>query len=245
MYRKMNAQVSLAYDFILNRILTYGLAPEALVSDNKLAKELGISRAPVREAILMLVMDGLVQSSPDGKMLVAPISMYDITDIFHIRSALEIEAVRIIASQGWLTDEQYIELQRIHRLFSDTNIQRSLSEHYTYDDLFHSTLSSYSGSRRISQITAQMHLQMQRIRWLSLMTSDRQSEAVKEHSAIIDALIEKDCSKAIDCLQTHFKKSQLSYQSILNDDNTRQVAMTVSTLILNNHNTSNSSDTNR
>ena len=77
------------------------------------------------------------------------------------------------------------------------------------------------------------------------MTSDRQSEAVKEHSAIIDALIEKDCSKAIDCLQTHFKKSQLSYQSILNDDNTRQVAMTVSTLILNNHNTSNSSDTNR
>lgn len=99
MREQMTPQVSLAYNYILNSILTFKFAPNTFVSDNQVAKELGISRAPVREAIWKLVTDGLIKSSPEGKMIVAPINMSDIADIFHIRSALENEAIRIIASQ--------------------------------------------------------------------------------------------------------------------------------------------------
>lgn len=233
MFHKMNAQVSLAYDYILERILSYDLLPDAKVSDNQLAKELGISRAPIREAILLLVMDGLIHSTPDGKMIVAPIHFDDITDILNVRSALEITAVRIISENGWLSEEQHAELHRLHHLFSESNVRRAFSQHYSYDDLFHSTLISFAGSKRISEITAQMRLQMQRIRWLSLLENDRQSAAVYEHRAILDAIQNKDLNRAISCMQEHFNQSEQAFRRVFDDRNVRQIVLAVSSLILN------------
>lgn len=232
MYRKMNASVSKAYNYILDQIMSYNLAPGAVVSDSQLAKELGISRAPVREAILMLIMDGLIQSLPDSKTVVTPIMLEDISDIFHVRAALETEAIRIIAANGWLQREQIQELYLIHEHFLQTNFQTSFVEHYQYDNLFHSTLIGFAKSPRIENITTQLSLQVRRIRWLSLLDVAHQDVAVVEHKEILTAIQEKDCEKTIRWLNQHIRQSSEFFQHILSDTNMRQLAMTINSLMI-------------
>lgn len=228
MYRKMSVQVASAYDLILKRILSYEMAPESVISDNQLAKEFGMSRAPVREAILLLAMDGLVQNSPNHKMIVAPIKLDDIIDIMHVRNALETEALRIIAENGWLSANQEKKLQELHRKFSNAADLNTVSEHYSYDDMFHSELIGYSKSRRIVDILEQMRLQMQRARWLNLAVPSRQREATREHEDILNAILDKDLDRTVDCLHLHFANSAESFRSALSDQRMKQVAMTIS-----------------
>lgn len=132
-------------------------------------------RAPVREAMLLLEMDGLVCDSSDGRSLVAPIKLDDIVDIIHVRSALESEAVRLLAKSGWLNEQQAQTLQDIHSRFVSAAAKSDASEQYELDDLFHATFVEYSGSQRIISMLGQMRLQMQR----ALAESDHARAAKK------------------------------------------------------------------
>ena len=146
MRRKSNSQVTIAYQHIRDRIISYSLAPGTQISDNSLAKELDMSRAPIREAILLLQMDGLVQLNDQGTMIVSPLSINDVVDILHIRSALESESILLISAGGWLSAERENEMIEIHRQLSSFAQQDTSMNHYMYDDLFHSKLAEYSGS---------------------------------------------------------------------------------------------------
>ena len=80
--------------------------------------------------MLLLEMDGLVCDSSDGRSLVAPIKLDDIVDIIHGRSALESEAVRLLAKSGWLNEQQAQTLQDIHSRFvsAAADAARALAE---------------------------------------------------------------------------------------------------------------------
>jgi DNA-binding GntR family transcriptional regulator len=228
----MSPLISQAYDFILQQTLNYQFEPGEIISDSQIAGKLGVSRTPVREAILLLQNDGILQNSKEGKTIVTPITMDDLSDILHVRSSLESEAIRIIALNGWLSDNQYAEMERIHRVFSSTNAHSSLSEHYSCDDLFHSTLISFSNSRRIKEATAQMRLEMQRFRWMSLLQPTRQTSAIQEHANILAAIGEKDVGKSVDALISHFERSEFFFRSIFRNGDTQQIAKMLKALIV-------------
>ncbi len=226
MIAKMNTNVAKAYDIILQKIFSFELEPGALVSDNQLAKELGMSRAPVREAVLILTMAGLIQNL-EGKSVVSSISITDIIDILHVRNALETESLLIIADNGWLTAAQEEELKKIHGELLEANSQGDMSEQYFKDDLFHSTLSGYSNSPRISNFLNQMKLQMQRARWLNLAIPERQDVSAHEHTNLLNAILNKDLDVSINCLKQHLQNSELSFRHILSDKQTQQLAKAI------------------
>lgn len=228
MYRQMSTQVSTAYELILKRILSFEMPPESVISDNQLAKEFGMSRAPIREAVLLLAMDGLVVNTNSRKTIVAPIKLQDIIDIMHVRNALETEAVRIIADNGWLVSKQENKLKKIHQKLSDAATPSLVSEHYEYDDMFHAELNSYSKSPRIIEILEQMRLQMQRARWLNLALPSRQQQATCEHENILNSVLDRDLDRAVDSLHIHFANSQSAFIKVLTDQRIKQVAMSIS-----------------
>lgn len=129
--------------------------------------------------MLLLEMDGLICDSSDGRSLVAPIKLDDIVDIIHVRSAMESEAVRLLAKSGWLNEQQAQTLQDIHSRFVSAAAKSDASEQYELDDLFHATFVEYSGSQRIISMLGQMRLRMQRARWLNQIMPERQKARLK------------------------------------------------------------------
>lgn len=225
---KNNSQVEIAYTEIRNQIIFYKLLPETLISDNKLAQTLKMSRAPVREAIIHLQMDGLIQTNEDGKLIVAPIRLEDIQDILHVRRALESEAIQLIAAKGWLTKEQTKDLTQTHQQLENCDGFENVSKFYYYDDLFHSKLVEYSQSPRIIDTLERMRLQMQRARWLNATVPSRQEEAFQEHALILEAVIEQDSQKAVASINQHFTNSNNVFTSILSNEQMRILASAIS-----------------
>ena len=228
MKRRMSAQVKTAYDLLQKQILYYELEPGAMISDNQISKSLNMSRAPVREAMLLLEMDGLICDSSDGRSLVAPIKLDDIVDIIHVRSALESEAVRLLAKSGWLNEQQAQTLQDIHKRFISAAAKSDASEQYELDDLFHATFVEYSGSQRIISMLGQMRLQMQRARWLNQIMPERQRNAVEEHTQIINALLSKDLDQSIRAIRQHLTNSEHAFETVYHSGHMRQISKMLS-----------------
>ena len=228
MPKTIRSQVSIAYDAIRDQILSYALLPDAPLSDNQLSKELDMSRAPIREALLLLQMDGLVQTNEKGQICVSPVCYEDISDILTIRCALEAEAVRMIARGGWLTPAQENALRHIHQQYSESE---NLSEHYQYDDLFHQQIAQFSGSPRINSILSQMRLQMQRARWLNLVNPQRRENAIEEHRRVLDALCSHDEETAVQAITEHLNNSRNTFHAILTDKQMQTLATVIHVFI--------------
>lgn len=226
MNKKLNPAVALAYDYLLKRITSFELKPGEHVYDRQIASVLNISRAPVREAILCLVSDGMLQFV-DGKTIVAPINIEDIVDILRVRTALETESLYILNEKGWLTKAQENRLKEIHERFAGSSHKNSLSEHYHYDDAFHAALIEAAGSPRIIAITEQMRLQMQRARWLNLTIPDRQTESLQEHQRLLEAILAHDLPLAVKRMHEHMKNSEASFQSVFSSVEMQQLAKAI------------------
>ena len=228
MQRKTDSQVTIAYGAIRDQILQYLLPPGAPLSDNQLSKALGMSRAPIREAILLLQMDGLVQVDEGGKVRVSPICFEDISDILSVRCALESEAIRLIANAGWLDAQQEQELIDLHRQLCESTCTNDVTEQYGYDDLFHLKIAEFSKSKRICEILGQMRLQMQRARWLNFANPKRQESASQEHQVLLAAILNHDAETAINHLRIHFDNSRNSFYVVLNDKKMQPIYAAIS-----------------
>ncbi len=227
MHSKLNPSVEKAYRYLLNVIMSFELAPSEQISDSQIAKALDISRAPVREAILLLITDGMIQSV-DGKMIVAPMNLDDIVDILRVRTALETECLTIISSNGWLSKRKETALKNIHDRFAASADSGSLSDQYAFDDAFHMELVDAAGSPRIKAITDQMRLQMQRARWLNLAVPSRQISSIQEHALLLDAILSHDLPLAIQRMREHMSNSEQSFRNILSNEQTQHLAKAIS-----------------
>jgi DNA-binding GntR family transcriptional regulator len=88
-----------AYDELRRKILQGELAPGATFSQVQLSTQLGVSRTPLREAVRLLQMEGLLRTDPRRRVRVSPLSTEDFEDLYAIRIALESLAVRLTVPQ--------------------------------------------------------------------------------------------------------------------------------------------------
>ena len=97
----------------MNKINNYELLSGDVVSDAELSGELGMSRTPVREAMMQLINDGILQRT-STRVVVKPLTLSDIYEILEIREALEIASASRILRRGGLTDGEQEQLRSIH-----------------------------------------------------------------------------------------------------------------------------------
>lgn len=228
MQQKTDSQVAVAYEALRDQIISFTLSPGEALSDHKLAKQLDMSRASVREAILLLQMDGLVRLNAGGKMCVAPIGIDDVVDILHVRGALESEALRLIADAGWLTGEQARELCALHDNVVACTKNADAVAQYRYDDLFHSKFVEFSGSARICELLGRLRLQMQRARFLNVANPARQTATAQEHEAFLQALLRRDLDGSIRLLREHFQNSADAFRQVLENRQMRALSSMLS-----------------
>ena len=192
-----------AYDTLRASIVSLQRTPGQRLSEAELARELGVSRTPVREAIIQLRADGLVEVTPQLGSFVSKISLRSVREAQFAREALECAAIRLAA--------QRIDAPAAERLRQNIALQRAaqasvdLEEFYRLDEAFHRELVATSGYAGISDLLDRSRAHLNRVRRLSLPVPDVIEELIDQHSAVLDALVRNDADQAEADLRHHLR----------------------------------------
>lgn len=191
---RASALADQAYATLRDAILRHDLPPKRRLSVPELARQLGISRSPVREAVARLAHEGLAEIEPHRGAVVADIRQIDLIEIYAIREVLEGLACRL-ASQR-LTDDDLASLRELLANHQDAIASGDIEAHYQWDQRFHARIRQIAANSRLA--TSLDHLQGQ-IR-IAMFTTHRSRggmpQALAEHQLIVEALASRNADSA-------------------------------------------------
>lgn len=186
---------------IKNGIIQGKYKEGASLVETKLARELGVSRTPVREAIRLLEFEGLVSYKPNRGAVVEGISAQDIDDIYVIRTMIEGLAARWAVNN--ITDQELAQLTEIQDLMEFYALKDDIDHFTKLDTRFHEIIYRASNSRPLWQVLNNFHDMVQRVRKLSITNQGRIAKTVDEHRRIVDAIKAKDQKAAETAMTDH------------------------------------------
>ena len=175
-----------ASDILRREILEGRAAPGDLLAESAVARRLGVSRVPVREALFTLERDGLVEFSETGRAYVKRLTPRDFEELFVLRLALEPLASRLAAPRLRATAEA------LGRNIAATRRARTVQQVTRLDLDFHEIILTSSGNSRLlklwSSMRAELELWLGRLpRHHQFQTSETQSETIAAHETIVKA----------------------------------------------------------
>jgi DNA-binding GntR family transcriptional regulator len=192
---------SAAAELIKQAIVDGRVKPGQRLKEERLARELGISRTPVREALLILQSEGLVDSSPNRGATVRSYDVEDLDDMYQLRALLEGYAARRAATR--ITDEGLSILDescaRFERLRAHEDLQELVRENF----LFHTTIHEAAGSQRLAVTMRQvieMPLAYRSYIWYS---KDQTRISQHYHRQLARALRARDGERAEAIMREH------------------------------------------
>ncbi|MDD3278850.1 MAG: GntR family transcriptional regulator [Lachnospiraceae bacterium] len=190
-------------------ILHGDLKPGERLMEIKLANRLGVSRTPIREAIRMLELEGLVIMVPRKGAQVAQITEKDLKDVLEVRMGLEELAVKFACER--ITESQLSELKRAAAEFARA-VQEAKDEDITHlaekDVRFHELIYKATDNQRLIQLINNLREQMYRYRIEYLKDAEIRDSLVEEHNAICQALKERDFDSACQKTVEHISRQQ-------------------------------------
>ena len=198
------------YEHVRKKIFSGEITPGQRLVEATVAKEIGTSRTPVREAFHNLQKDGLIESIPRIGYRVLSISQEEVIQICKIREALEIIAA------NWATQRSYATLiQELSSIIAESEEKIAQNDIHSYADLdaqFHETIARLSGSTHIMEITQLMRRHMLRHRVASFFHTDVFVRALDGHKLIYKAIERRDPDEVERAIRYHL---DLSLRDIL------------------------------
>jgi len=169
----------------------------------KLAKNLGISRTPIREALRQLEGEGFIEIVPRRGAIVKELTIKDIDDLYAIKANLEGLAARQATVN--LTEEELESLIMINKKFREIAEKNpEVTDEYMKDNIdFHNIFIGASRNDRLVDILDGLSKNFQRLKTMLVSDSGRAAMAAKEHKAIIDAFVSRDPDEAEKSVRNH------------------------------------------
>ena len=201
-----------AYDHLQKLITDGQLSYHEIYSETKLAKELGISRTPFRDAIHRLAQEGYIDIIPSKGFRLHQITEQDVIETFQIRTALETYCTMQIARDvkeknnanlrpffkelDWLMENMKEVMEN----------DQGIDEFCEYDFRFHRKIIDYLENEQFSSVFASFLYRMKRLAKLSLQHEGRMAQTVEEHQAILDAMKNGDTEHIYEITMVHMDR---------------------------------------
>ena len=189
-----------ALRIIKDNIINLELAPESLISEAELAADLGLSRTPVREALLELDKVRIIQIFPQKRSQVAPIDYQLVEEACFMREALERAMLQLLCGIRGAIDfsalEENVRLQYFHL---DRKDFRTLMQ---LDDRFHAILFELAQKSQVYRLIQDLTIHFDRVRWMAL-ESVKELKIVQDHERILEAVKARDGQMADLLIQKH------------------------------------------
>lgn len=178
---------------------------DALV-EIKISKQYSVSRTPVREAIIQLEREGLVEIIPHKGAYVIGISQKDINDIYSIRVLIEGLATRWATEN--ITDDQIEELREVLELEEFYTVKKNNKNISKIDYKFHKLIYKASKSKTLIFILKMLHFFTKNARELAIEDPVRAKESLQEHLNIFYEIEKRDKEKAEEAMIEHVKNAR-------------------------------------
>jgi DNA-binding GntR family transcriptional regulator len=200
------------FDYLVDNIYEMDILPGSRLGVGEIADQLGISRSPVRDALHLLVAEGLVEYGTVSGYQVVEINRKYIEDVFTVRRALEPVALRLAAVE--LDDAQVKEIcatwQKLRENQPPINTD-TLDTHIKADDDFHRKIGDLSGNQVLNDLMRKIIYKATWIRrWVysNDIPATHLSTIAEEHLEILNALRQNDIDRAVQLLDEHLIQGQ-------------------------------------
>jgi DNA-binding GntR family transcriptional regulator len=182
-------------------IVTGVLRPGERLDEQSLAVRFGVSRTPIREALMQLASAGLVRLQPRRGAFVASLSLQEVIERFEVMAALEGACGALAARR--LTEEERQLLLAAHQACVREAPSGDTDAYYYANERFHQVLYAACHNRYLADQARQLHDRLKPYRRLQLRARSRVASSLAEHDAVVEAILAGDGERAERALKDH------------------------------------------
>ncbi len=211
-----------AYEELKEAIVNVRFRPGDVLRESTVARQLGVSKTPVREALLKLEQEGLVELIPFKGAVVSGYSPEDVREVFEMRALLEGASARRVADSA---DPGVIgKLQENVSASQDAFEAGDLGTVVECFDAFDDMLFTQMANRRLRSLLENLQLHLRRIGKLSTEIPGRLESSIEQHREVVEALVASDPDAAEKLMRTHIEsvlEDQIAYMTAEKSPNRR------------------------
>lgn len=205
-----------------DRIFDSSLAPGSFIDEVALCEALKISRIPLREALKVLAVEGLVRHEPRRGSFVNEVTEQDLDEIFQVMALLEGRCAFEAARRA--SDADIAALDVLHeRLKAHADAGRIL-DYYATNFSIHEAIITLADNRWLAIVIADLRKILKLARLQQLRAPGRLAQSLNEHLAIYAALRARDCEGADAAMRTHLTRQREALRELARDQKCRQLA---------------------
>ncbi|PPE58758.1 GntR family transcriptional regulator [Pectobacterium brasiliense] len=199
------------FEVLINAIEKGELLPGERLQETRLAKQFGLSRTPIREALHRLEALGLVEPGPQRGLMIAQISYERLRQLFAVREGLERLAMELAVASA--SAEELALLQDMVDVEKTLTDSRQLHDH---NRLFHRQIYRATHNPYLNEMLENLRIHLSLLRGTTYESTERTEEARREHQAIVAALVRRDKDAAQDAACQHIRNGYRARLSMLN-----------------------------
>jgi len=204
-----------AYNKIKTEITENRMTPANPMLEQEIAENLSMSRTPVREALLRLESEGLLEIVPRKGVKILPISQEDMREIYEIFISLEPIVAEGLAKRKGLSKENFEDLEQTINDMEDALNVNDLDSWAVADLKFHQRLVELYGNKRLINILDMLRNQTHRVRLLTRNFRKKPTQSAADHRLILKYIYEGESDKAYKAFKRHRERTAKELLALL------------------------------
>jgi len=216
-YERKNAESvrRYVYDTLRESIMLLELKPGTKITEKYIAEKLGVSRTPVREALIKLSQEDLVTIYPQKGTFVSLIDPNHVEEAVFIRKNLEIAAVKSSCT-NFPEDVLFSLKENLNSMeFQLNQPQINNLNVFNLDNEFHKLIFKGCGKEKAWTIITEVSTHLNRVRYLKMLVfSSSWKDVFRQHSEIVDAICNKDVHRGLEVLEEHLGKINIQMHEL-------------------------------
>lgn len=189
-------------NFIRNEIIHDGLKPGEPIRERVIAARLNVSRTPMRDALKILSVEGLVELIPNRGAIVIEHSIDDISDMLSVYSELDVFAGACACRMA--SEADFLRVERNLATMEKASLEQDRRKYFRANQAFHSAIVSASRNKTLIELHGNLSLRLYRVRYLAIMAQETWLSRAEEHQALVAALRARDAARMTELQRGHF-----------------------------------------
>lgn len=198
-----DSSVDRVYQQLKEMAVGYGFKPGERLNEGDIAKRLGVSRTPLREALNRLNTEGFLRFAPGKGFFCRELDAHEIFDLYELRKSIEVAAVRLAI--GRARDEDIDALIAFLDATGPDPGERTSVELVDLDEAFHERLMAMSGNTEMLRVLRNVNARIRFVRWIDMDRGNR-SNTQAEHRAVLLGLKARDEGACVSILEKHIDR---------------------------------------
>lgn len=197
------------YDVLSKAIIFGKFEAGQTINGSVIAKKMGISRTPLREAFKRLEQEGWVESAPNGRKRIKQTSLREAIEIYDIRSVLEPYIIELVCKN--IKDDELEKLEKIIKegiSYLRSNKENKLEKILNVNKRFNVQLYKTAGNKKLCAILSSLYDNIAHYRMFNLRNVDYEERSIDEHREILEALKKRDVELAIEIARKHIEMAK-------------------------------------